>query len=1023
MAVFYKVTMDILRNVISFFWTALILRTARAISGWSLIKPIMVFSFAFLFHIFFDKITVLVRSNLMIPTSFSNKWLDILVISTNASLIIFFAIRFWYTRYKPSFSSAFLVFILSYIGGVFLYKSNELGWRFYKDSIFHLPYVLYFLVSGSLFVLYTLITLIVFLFPNEKVYRSQFSNDEPIENRDDDRLDYEPYVDSLTRILLRESFPKAFAIGLVGPWGNGKSSVLDLVKNELEFNEIDRRQNIFIHFLPYLNHNEDDIINEFFLLLSSQLSKFDGRISNLILKYSQKLTDLYQSKNLMDFVSKPPHNIYNQAAKELYEDINQSLVRIDKKIIVFIDDLDRLSGEEIIQVLKLIRNTANFHNTIFVVAMDKDYVLQRLKSSNQILNSAYLEKFFQLEIYLPEIDVNILKESFLKSFENNANQSMTNFVDDIKIALLDKNNLFDYYIKNLRDVKRYSNQIKFDYPFVQNEINLVDFINFTFLKTRFPSIVNQLHKDKSNLLRYNHQKDIFHIEDLPENTQANEGVSIPFDIDRVLGRLHSTPRTIDTNDLEEFKKYKIFNNIIQDNKCFENSNKIDCDDLYLLLKTLYILFGKKDVKSSDSIQLSDNLNILFYRKIQTYNFIKRDFEELMAFESTEDLKLIVFNLNSYKKLPQFLKKLKWFKPTNLNEIKKIIQVLLHLYQVKNDYQLNRIEIEKRLAIHVQKLLTENEKYGNREENSSWLWDEIFVGQYLTLDNKIYLLGDLWDAKDENFLWGFNEQKVSKKAVLLYKEKLDKILNTSWEVSQFHYYSFYHALKNIGGVQPKLNALFKEFWAQRDIELLCAQTIELPAFSYSVCQISDVLIDIFGSKNKYAEFINSHKDAKKEEIEEYISFLILLQKTEFKIAIDFTFRKSELIKNRLKLMKETYKKNSSYDELGKIKQVIFESNDMEFFYKLTAQQEFVTKHHIKVYSHSDYLVARINLNRKFAKSELLGIAEYVNKIAADNTGWKYNSLDKTKLNNNASFLIHTTDSEKYIKIIHPKPVKF
>jgi hypothetical protein len=166
----------------------------------------------------------------------------------------------------------------------------------------------------------------------------------------------------------------------------------------------------------------------------------------------------------------------------------------------------------------------------------------------------------------------------------------------------------------------------------------------------------------------------------------------------------------------------------------------------------------------------------------------------------------------------------------------------------------------------------------------------------------------------------------------------------------------------------------------------------------------VLIDIFGSKNKYAEFINSHKDAKKEEIEEYISFLTLLQKTEFKIAIDFTFRKSELIKNRLKLMKETY-------------------NDMEFFYKLTAQQEFVTKHHIKVYSHSDYLVARINLNRKFAKSELLGIAEYVNKIAADNTGWKYNSLDKTKLNNNASFLIHTTDSEKYIKIIHPKPVKF
>ncbi len=73
--------------------------------------------------------------------------------------------------------------------------------------------------------------------------------------------------------------------------------------------------------------------------------------------------------------------------------------------------------------------------------------------------------------------------------------------------------------------------------------------------------------------------------------------------------------------------------------------------------------------------------------------------------------------------------------------------------------------------------------------------------------------------------------------------------------------------------------------------------------------------------------------------------------------------------------------------------------------------------------SKWLVARININRKYAKSELLGIAGYINKIGADNTGWKYDSLDETKLNKNESFLVHTNDPEKYIKIIHPKPVKF
>jgi hypothetical protein len=286
-----------------------------------------------------------------------------------------------------------------------------------------------------------------------------------------------------------------------------------------------------------------------------------------------------------------------------------------------------------------------------------------------------------------------------------------------------------------------------------------------------------------------------------------------------------------------------------------------------------------------------------------------------------------------------------------------------------------------------------------------------------------LLGDLWDAKDDNFLWGFAEEKVSEKAVQLFKEKLDMISNTTWEVSQFHFYSFYHALKNINNIQPKLNDLFKNFWNQRDIELLCAQTIDLPAFSYSVYQISDVLIDIFGSKSKYVEYIKAHSSKGREEINEFIEFLTLLQKTEFKIALDFKFRKSELIKKRISLMIQDYKKNTSYDELDKIKQVIFETNDMDFFYKLRAQQEFVTKHHIQVYSHSDYAVARINIMSKHAKSDLFSIAEYINKIAAENTGWKYDSLDLSKLNKNESFLVHTNDPKKYIKIIHPKPVKF
>tara|TARA_R110002126_G_scaffold9840_1_gene44209 strand:- start:12492 stop:15221 length:2730 start_codon:yes stop_codon:yes gene_type:complete len=909
---------------------------------------------------------------------------------------------------------------MCYTSGFFLWKSNSLGWKFLNESIFQLPYVLYYLIPGALFILYALITRIISFIPKRKVYRSQFSNDEPIQVKGDDKLDYEAYVDNLYKILIHESFPKAFSIGLVGPWGNGKSSVLDLVKNELETNEADRRKNIFIHFLPYLNHNEDDIINEFFLLLSSQLSKFDGRISNQILKYSQKLTDLYKSKNLVDFVSKPPDNIYDQAAKELYEDINQSLFRIDKKIIVFIDDLDRLSGEEIIQVLKLIRNTANFNNTIFVVAMDKDYVLQRLKKSKQILNSAYLEKFFQLEIYLPEIDSNVLKESFLKSFENYKNKDMTNFSDDMKTALLDKNTLFDDYVKNLRDVKRYSNQIKFDYPFIKNEIDLIDFINFTFLKTRFPSIVNQLYKDKSNLLRYDNTQDIYHIEDLPEDQQANEGVAIPFSLDDLFESLNSS-RNIDTKDLKEFKKYKIFNNIIQSENCSENNHKIDCEDLYLLLKTLYTLFGKKTINSSDSIQLSDNLNTLFYRKIQVNNFTQNEFKDLLKHENIENLKSEIYNLDANNKLHQLLKKLKWFKATSPEELKKVIQILIHLYQVKDEYSLNGVDVDERLNYFNKELFTK--EYGESAENAKWLWNKLFTEDHLSLDKKIYLIGEIWSSRNENGLYEFTKDHISEKAIEMYALKLNELKETTWKVDQFKFYGYYHALKSINEIQPKLNEEFKNFWKNRDIKLLCAQTIDAVAFSSSVYRLSDVIIDIYGTKANFVSFVRKHKSAKTPEIQEYIQFLDLLQKTRFKSPIEFKFETFTLAKERIKNIKKQYLNNSSFDEYKDYHQVILETNDKEFLYAIRSHQNYNLIPKIELYDNDDTIVSIMNIYKKNANADLVKIAILLNEIGTDRLGWKTKSLDKAELINNESFLEHSSDPEKYIKIIHPKPAKF
>lgn len=51
------------------------------------------------------------------------------------------------------------------------------------------------------------------------------------------------------------------------------------------------------------------------------------------------------------------------------------------KIVVFIDDLDRLDKEEIRMVMKLVRSVADFPNIIYVLCFDNEIVEHALVSS------------------------------------------------------------------------------------------------------------------------------------------------------------------------------------------------------------------------------------------------------------------------------------------------------------------------------------------------------------------------------------------------------------------------------------------------------------------------------------------------------------------------------------------------------------------------------------------------------------------------------------------------------------------
>lgn len=883
-----------------------------------------------MFFAFNDRIISFIKNFLFVKEDFSNYWLDILIIFSSLAAVFFIGFRYYKYNYLSSFTEIYLSIASSVFILFFYRKANDLNWTFHKDEIINWHYLWYLLIPLFLLLVLFIFKLIArhFIIPlnNNSDNSNEFKNDDPIFNISNDKLGYSPIVKRLTDILLKETPKKSFSIGLVGPWGNGKSSIINIVKEEIKDKTIlkdkEVKEPIIIHFLPYLNHNEKDIINEFFIALSDKLSKFNGKLSDEITNYSQKLTDLYQNQNISGFIDSKISNINDEPAKDLYDNINDRLREINKKIIVFVDDLDRLNDKEILEVLKLIRNTANFHNTIFLVAMDKQYVLSRLKKNDTILNSNFVEKFFQLEVYLPEIDQSILRnyvfDVLKKCFEN----IEVTFESKLTSAFASNFLLFDDYVKNFRDAKRLINQIVYDYKNFGKEIDLKDFINFVFFKLKFPKFMKLLNEDPFRFF----DNDLYGNLNLKQtNPQTNSTLE------------QVTLYTSNAHKVEEYiKKYRLYKDLNkQDETCFEKTLDIDCDDKNLLLKTLVHLFGDKNPISYNSIRKENNFRMLMQQRVFENVFLEDEFINLLTKSSKENIVRELRVLYQAKKIDQLINRIQYYNGQENNELETVIIIVLQLFENKEEFEIHDSALLNSLGRLVDIKLNNKEFKKNqelKEKNIDWIKNSIFETDDLSNIFKIRIISELWKARIDNQLWQIREEYIKETALKIYDTYLIEKKDL-WSVSDYSFYSVFHDLKIISDIKDNLKKKMIEFWKDKKIELLCAQTLDIDSWSISAFNVSDFENELFGNKYKFAEFIENHQDNEKPEIVEYLEFLNLQKVTNFEKYLKFNFKQSDLIKEKIKIYSKSHLANKEKDYFDSIKQVIIEVNNAIVFRKI------------------------------------------------------------------------------------------
>lgn len=330
---------------------------------------------------------------------------------------------------------------------------------------------------------------------------------EPNEKTNVD-VHWEQYVATVLSFL--DDIPnatKSFTIGISGTWGTGKTTMLEYIKKNLRLND----RYIVRSFDPWQMSSPEQVNIEFFKLLRATIksdSIDEKKILSSIKKYSQLLTLVPNtSLNSLDKILDVISDSSQKTISSLHQEINTSLTQMDKRIVICIDDLDRLDYEELYEVLKLIRVSANFNNLIFILAYDKQYVATNLNSHNIPNGEEFLKKIVNLEICLPSYEhyilTSLLWKKILLNFVEDRNTARDLSMSIGNIHTETGSLLIEKYFTNFRDVERFVNYFNVVLAYIRTQKEAGETIHLNYGDLFWLEVLHYFNEEVYNTLKTN----------------------------------------------------------------------------------------------------------------------------------------------------------------------------------------------------------------------------------------------------------------------------------------------------------------------------------------------------------------------------------------------------------------------------------------------------------------------------------------------------------------------------------------
>lgn len=328
----------------------------------------------------------------------------------------------------------------------------------------------------------------------------QLAADSPLSSGAEDALGRLPFALRIAELIATRTSPEPIAIGIYGRWGDGKSTILNFVEEATQ----NRDDVVFARFNPWLIGEPHEILKGFLETLAGAVgARTDPmRVSaaDAIRTYSGYLAPLLPA---MEVLHRASAGLSTRSAEEKKEHVSSILRQSGTRVVVAIDDIDRLERDEVAAVLKLIRLVGDFDQTVYLLAFDPqvvaDAVSHRYGSDIQG-GRRFLEKIVQLPLVVPPPEAGALDQLALRLLDAvlEANEIRFSPTQTAEFGVRWRDGIGPA-IRTPRMAAQLANAAAFALPMLKGEAEPVDVIAMESLRTVFPE-AHEFVKDNAEVI-------------------------------------------------------------------------------------------------------------------------------------------------------------------------------------------------------------------------------------------------------------------------------------------------------------------------------------------------------------------------------------------------------------------------------------------------------------------------------------------------------------------------------------------